>query len=305
MDEPVEQQAIIWHDRLRADASAATRAAFDAWQRADPRHAAAFVQQQRLTDLAQSAGWRGVMPAPARSRGRLPLGLGMAFGAAAAAAVALIVLVPWISGPTPQAAVAEATGTAPSLGRRLPDGSLLAATADAVVAALPGDRRAVRLLRGAARFFVRHDPAHPFRVTADGVIVTARGTVFDVALSRQGARVTLLDGRVDVAAMRIAGPAVALAPGETLGPGTSRPEAAVRPAPLAWLEVDGMRLGDVLTIAARDGGRRIVLADPALANRRVTGRFDLSQPDALANKLAAALDLVVRRRGAEIVLSPK
>ena len=295
MDDDIEQQALAWHDRLREPPSAATRQAFEVWQAADPRHAEAFAQQGRLAAEIRGGGWRGIMPQPrAQPLGRR-LSSGLVVITAAAAAAGLILVLPHSRpiGPTPTA-VADAT-PALTKARRLADGSLVILASEAEVASDPGDARAARLVRGAARFIVVHDPAHPYRVTADGTTITARGTVFDVVLTPNGPRVTLIDGRIDVT--RPAGlpsraaRTVVLKPGESLSPDAADAAEAGSPSPITWIEVDGMTLQDLLTIAARGSGATIRLADPTLGGLRVTGRFDVAQSLPLAAKLAAALGL--------------
>lgn len=65
----------------------------------------------------------------------------------------------------------------------LPDGSELTLDADSQVqAAYHADRRALRLLRGAAFFAVTHDPDRPFSVQAAGTRITVLGTRFSVEL---------------------------------------------------------------------------------------------------------------------------
>ena len=306
MDDEIELQALAWHDQLREHPSDATRQAFEAWRTADPRHAEAFAQQGRLTTEILGGGWRGVMPQP-RTKLRARWFVYSVAGIAATA-VALILLIPH-GRPivTPTVTIATAM-PALTQARRLADGSLVILAAGAEVVSDGGDTRAARLVHGAARFIVLHDPAHPYRVTADGTTITARGTVFDVALTPNGARVALIEGRIDVtrAASLPAGPArvVVLRPGQSLDAGAGEPaSSAGATAPsITWVEVDGMTLGDLLTIAARGNGATIRLADSALARLRVTGRFDMSRPAALAAKLAAALDLRVTRNTDGLVL---
>lgn len=305
MDDDIELQALAWRDRLEDDRSAATRRAFEAWRAADARHAEAFDQQGQLAVGIRAANWRGVMPQASVRPARRWLGYGLA--GMAAAAVALLLVAP--HGATIGVPSTLTIAAMPPLteARRLQDGSLVLLSAGAQIAAdRAGDPRAARLVRGAARFLVFHDPAHPFRVTAGERIVTARGTVFDIALTATGARVALIEGRIDVTqAMGATDTArvVTLRPGEALSPGAERPVAAVAaPEPITWVEVDSMTLGDLLTIAARSNGDAIGLAEPSLARLRITGRFDLSNPVTLAGKLAAALDLRVTRRGSRTEL---
>lgn len=66
-----------------------------------------------------------------------------------------------------------------------------------------------------------------------------------------------------------------------------------------------MAVADVLAIAERAAGTRVLLADPAIGERRITGRFDVADARRLARKLAAALDLAVVDRGGTVALQPR
>lgn len=185
--------------------------------------------------------------------------------------------------------------------------------------------RNLRLHRGQARFDVAHE-ARPFVVHAGGGTITARGTVFDVAISADHkVTVSLVRGAVDVVspASRIsdAGGQVAtvrLTPGQA----TSFEEQSVptipigmrrnSPAPAsARVEADSssaaqdfneVRLADVLAAANRVSKVAIRLDNLALGERRISGHFRLDDADKLSRRLAMLLDLEVDRRGTEIVL---
>ena len=82
---------------------------------------------------------------------------------------------------------------------QLDDGSrIILDTSSEVAVRLTGNRRSVTLTAGQAMFDVQGDPARPFVVAAGDTKVTAIGTRFDVRRSGAGARVILVDGRVDV-----------------------------------------------------------------------------------------------------------
>ena len=61
--------------------------------------------------------------------------------------------------------------------------------------------RKVRLIRGEAHFDVTHDPDRPFEVYAGKGMVKAVGTAFSVRLSHDYIKVTVSEGRVDLAAI--------------------------------------------------------------------------------------------------------
>ena len=310
MDDDIELQAFEWRDRLKRDPSDATRGAFDAWRSADLRHAAAFEQQSRLASVAVGSRWRGVMPDKDRARRKSWVSGGIAAGAAVAlAATVLVFVAPVGRNAVPPSLVASSSGRDVRHAVRLADGSLVVlAAGGAVMPAEMGSPRSVRLTRGAARFIVVHDPFHPFIVAADGLVITARGTVFDVALSGGSARVGLIEGRVDVVGRDTGGlqHPVVLRPGEVLAPGAQHAQLVPieeSAPPIGWLEIDGMTLGDVVAIASRGNGARIMISDPTLATLQITGRFNMADSRALATKLAAALDLRVIDRGQAIILS--
>lgn len=81
---------------------------------------------------------------------------------------------------------------------RLADGSTVRLdAATRLDAAFDAERRTIRLSQGQARFAVAHE-TRPFVVLAGGGSVTARGTMFDVAVAGGRVDVRLLEGAVDV-----------------------------------------------------------------------------------------------------------
>jgi len=77
-------------------------------------------------------------------------------------------------------------------------GTVILDTDSAVTVDLGASRRVLHLLRGRARFDVAHDVHRPFAVDAGDGEIVARGTLFDVDLTRPDLRVTLYRGAVDV-----------------------------------------------------------------------------------------------------------
>jgi transmembrane sensor len=150
------------------------------------------------------------------------------------------------------------------------------------------DRRAVALLSGEAYFDVTKDQARPFIVHAGGVDVTVHGTAFDVQLAADDTTVALQRGVVSVSYGE--GPdrrEATMAPGDEVavnrraGTMTSR---RVEPGDIAlWrggsLFVNEARLADVVEQLQRYDSAWIGIADGALAEKRVTGLYDLRDPD--------------------------
>jgi transmembrane sensor len=309
-----EQEALAWRERLKTDSTPHTQAAFEQWLAADPDNAREFEQQGKLDALMREAGLRGVEPKQRRVEGLarrpwLPLAIGA--GAVAITGLAVLVARPLVA-PRDAARPLTADATALYRTRHLADGSIAVLSQGAALGARPaGSDRGTSLLSGSARFFVMHDPAHPFVVRADAVSVVARGTVFDIDMSDTKARVTLIEGKIDVRRDRPKAGApvvVSLVPGQQLGDaaGKGAPAPAAAHPRIALIEAERLPLGDVVRIVnAQEGGTRLELAAPSLAARVVTGRFDIRDVRALARQLATALDLGFAARGDTVLITPR
>ncbi len=169
---------------------------------------------------------------------------------------------------------------------RLPDGSFVELKGDAALAIdFSGEMRRVALTRGTAHFEVAKNPARPFVVTAGGVAVRAVGTAFSVALTGPAVEVLVTEGRVAVEAtgtpaapplaMVDAGSGVLLDVATPAAPVLrSVPPTAIEEK-LAWrvrhLEFSGTPLTDAVAMLNRHNRVQFVLADPSLANVRLSG----------------------------------
>ena len=192
---------------------------------------------------------------------------------------------------------------------RLNDGSTITLAANSRVDVLfTASERHLRLVAGEALFEVAHDKAKPFVVETTHGRVTAVGTAFDVAIGRDGAEVTVVDGTIRIALPADAGsPFAAVSEsitklaskgervtfGTTLRDGTkigfitqsapTDPDAAT-----AWtrgqLVFHGEPLAEV--IGAINGyivrpADRLALRDPAAARTRVYGVVNQGDPAAI------------------------
>lgn len=176
--------------------------------------------------------------------------------------------------------------------------------------------RRFTLKEGAARFAVAHGP-RPFVVYAGGGSVTARGTLFDVALADRRVSVRLLEGVVEVrlpateAASKPSARQMRLTAGEAISfpaerAATEQPTASGPPAASAIRDYDSIRLADLVAQANRNASTPIRFADPAIGERKVSGRFRIDDAAVLAERLALLFDLVVdRSQPREIVLKPR
>lgn len=218
----------------------------------------------------------------------------------------------------------------------LADGSRVTLdSASTVEVELGARRRVVHLLHGEALFQVSHDPARPFDVHAEGTVVRAIGTEFNVDMrsTYPAVTVTVLQGRVAVLRASQAGlpapPAAAATPVADAAI-AARPKLMPIPAPAGALILDASeqvvvtrsgagapqrvpdmaavtawtrrqlvfehrRLGDVVDELNGYGGPRIVIESPALRGREVTGVIQLDDPDAFLSFLSDAPGVVIRR----------
>lgn len=304
-------EALEWYERLKKDPTPQTKAAFEQWM-LDPENAREFEQQGTYDLMMHMGGMRGIVPDP-QHRAIRPRWVPLLVGAGTLAAVAFAALMAQPAGLGSQKMPSVAIASAPTLSRArlLPDGSVVILSGGARLGERPaGASRGITLVGGSARFIVAHDPSRPFIVRADGLTVTARGTVFDVDLANGTARVTLVEGKVDVQRDRTAAAmrrVIALAPGQMLGPMSAEPgpAPAQSAARVTVVEAERLRLGEIVRIVAAQGGARLDLADPALAARSVTGRFDIRDVRALGETLAAALGLQLAVRGGQYVIAAK
>lgn len=278
-------------------------ARLDAWLDQDPAHREAWLNAQEVLASFDFADEHRPLDLPRRRakalRGPRSVTPWLAAAACAVAAVGLAVTVaPWKAEQAAPAAVQtidfETTGQ-----QRLfpmPDGSkaTLAPGSALDLAYTKGERRA-RLVRGQAYFDVAHDAARPFVVEAEGRLVTALGTRFDVRSDSEGLRVTLLEGsvRIDELDASPAQAAVVLRPGQELLVAPGKPE-RVRQADTAsaetWRETrlvfDDKPLSEVVAQLNRYAVLQLVIDDPRVAALRITGQFRTGDNARFARSLA-------------------
>jgi transmembrane sensor len=218
------------------------------------------------------------------------------------------------------------TGVGERLAVVLTDGSTLTLNTDSRAVVRYRDQiRGVTLVNGQALFEVAKDPAHPFVVTAGGRKVTALGTAFDVRVSEQRLQVTLLEGRVTVEpSVAASGPSAGtplrteLAPGEQFVTGATgetviaeeRSAPEIRKADIkrtvSWRDGQVIFENDLLVEAVaeinRYGGRRVVLANDALGNLRVSGIFNTGNTAVFVETLTNFFPLRVVESDAERIV---
>ena len=326
-EEWLRQEASAWFARMRREDAGRFKAEFDAWL-ADPAHLGAYNRiAERFSNAkvlrtstvadetsmsAGSCGWRRVL---------LPSVAVLVLGAIALfLAFSMIgALIPGRSAPG-SATVQYATVRGEIREIRLADGSRVTLDTDSLLAvSFASEIRRLRLERGRARFDVAHEH-RPFVVAAGERTVTARGTVFDVAVADdRSVHVALLKGAVDVALPKpkaaIGGRSALrrLRPGEEVAYGAhaivNTPRVSLaRDAswPEAMIDFDDTPLTEIVARANRYSATRLTLGDPSLGALRASGRFRINDPDRLSANLASVFDLQVDRNvPGEIILRPR
>ena len=287
--ESARAEAVEWLLRLQAaPEEPAVREEFDEWLASGESRRRAWRSVQRAWALS------GDLPAPPEDRRpsvpvppRVPgigwriLGLGLA--AIAAIHFGPIIALQWMADYTTSIGeLREVT---------LEDGSVVHLDAGSAIAVHYGtERREVSLLAGRAFFEVVAGTARPFVVRTDDATVSVTGTSFDVRTDDDGLSVAVLSGTIEVGGGAGSEPARRLTGGESLTiDRRSRKieQARIPPQDVAsWREgrlvVDGASLAEVVEELGRHYRGYIIIRDPDLAARCVTGVFDLRRPlDAL------------------------
>lgn len=321
MSSEIDDMAVRWALRIDADAMDRTeRSEMDLWLARDPRHRGALVRARAaLTLLDSGAATARAAAAPSSSGSARPLRRWRAplLGGMAAACVAALAL-PWLM-PAP-AAYQTAKGQIREVA--LSDGSLAVLNTDSRVQVEYGPAtRRIALGRGEAWFKVVHNAARPFVVEADGVVVRATGTAFSVRERDGAVVVAVTEGSVavwrgDDAARRIALRAGTMASlpvapsGKPLpaavADATPRLERIAPGEPPAWREggaaFDETTIADAAAELNRYNQVTLRVVDPAIAQHRITGYFQVGKPAQFADAVARITGARVSRDGNEIVI---
>lgn len=313
--DPLVEEAIDWLLRLKdnpCDTEASRQ--FEAWCASSPAHARAWEKAVKVWQLmgevlpVHAKVWAGPAvaaqahvsasqprrissghkTAQARRDGVRPT-RGWKKRLAGGCAIAAVGLFAFIAGPDLllRLEADHMTRTGESRVVQLDDGSTITLGADSAIAAhMEGPVRRITLLSGEALFDVAHDPNRPFEVDAGGVAVRVLGTVFDVRLSSTGTMVELARGAVSVTS-DTGSSDTRLTPGETalVNRRTGAVEMGqISPQDIAtWREgrlfVNDAPIGAVVEQLQRYHPAWIRVMDSSLADERVTGLYDLSDPD--------------------------
>jgi transmembrane sensor len=286
----VSDEAIDWIVLLTSGrATAADRAAYDAWLAADPSHEAAVKEAEAtLTAVGATRAARSHGAAMDRSwrPGRRAL---LAGGLAAAGALAIFGT--GALGPLAGLYADHSTGVGERRRIVLADGSVVELnTASAIFVDYSPQRRNVSLATGEAVFQVAKDGTRPFVVAADAGEIEALGTVFNVRRERSETDVTVSEGTVAVRCLGARDIRLTAGQHASYGPnGVAGPAAADADTAMAWqrgkLIFNRRPLGEVVAELRRYRIKPIVIANDELRTLLITGVFDLTDSDLLLREI--------------------
>lgn len=316
---PTKDAAAEWFVRLRDDAvSDGDRAAFAAWRDADPAHAEAYREMERLWGGLdrigdrigrRAAGRRGADRALRARTGPKAPGRRRALRRMAAAASVAAAVGAGAYALTPTGLLADhRTGAGEQRRVTLEDGSTAHLnTATALSADFTAGSRRIALHGGEAYFEVAKDAARPFVVEAAGGRIEALGTAFSVRHREGAVEVIVTESKVAVSGPGRAAAVVAAGQGVRItdaGVGRVAPADARRA--LAWrrgrLVFDNRPLGEVLAELERYRPGRIVIIDGGLASLPVTGAFAVADSDVTLETIERTLPLRLYRLSDLLVL---
>ena len=302
----VRDDAAAWFVRLQEPAvSADEQQRFDVWLNEHPQHRDEFQLLQGLwsaADLLQAPRLKALIDTPPSRRERRPL---LRY-AVAASVLAVAVGLGLFSGLNHPAGYSAEFATA--LGEHkhvaLPDGSVIDLNSRSrLQVRYEKDRRMIELTEGEAMFSVQHDSARPFVVEAGSGKVTVTGTRFDVRRDVTQTRVAVEQGTVKVQGRQAPdNEFISLTAG--LGTyvdaqGKVAAVYAVNPAELtAWrggkLVFNNASLSEVAAEVSRYRQKPLTVANPTVANLRLTSVFKSDNTDALLKALPSILPVAVR-----------
>lgn len=305
------EQAADWQIRLMEEPGAMDE--FQRWLAADSAHREAWQTMQRLWGALEAVTPPTVSPRDLPVRPSIPVAVstprrsGPRRWAKLAVACGLAALVVFIA---PDASLYwhsdYRTGIAQTREVTLSDGSRVMLGPDSAIRVDQGTTRRVELLKGQAYFQVAPDAGRPFVAQAGELSVRVLGTAFDLQMDRSGTEVALEHGQVQAEnATDRAGLQVSerLLPGDCLrvdwNAGAIERSRMDPHRVAAWrsqsLYVDDLPVADIVARLERYTPGWIVVADEQLNKRRISGVFDLRDPDRALLALAQSLNVPSRR----------
>ncbi|HEV7312614.1 FecR family protein [Sphingopyxis sp.] len=298
-----DEIARAWLVKMHGEDAPGLQAEFEAWLAASPEHrlsydrAAQTLQQSAILKSSSRYG-------SARAGARSPLGhrrwlpaAGVAITALLLAALGVNVLMPASS----RDSLIAARAAEPLITRRgeirtfrLAGGATATLDTDSRLEFVDANNaRHLRLARGLARFDFG-DGAVPFRVEVGGSVISGDRAELDIGIA-DGSVIIM---RVLSGSARMGSRAASSADG-TILPQTKPLRVRELPPPdwpTGWSEHRSISLAALAREANRYAARPIIIDDGATGQLEVSGRFRISRPASLVNRLAKLFDLSVEKR---------
>lgn len=299
------------------------QAAFDAWV-GDPGHRAELEKCLGMSVMMTALRADPKLAPDLVARARRLRGKGsvlrrrVPWPAVALAAGAAIVAIGTIrfAPPAEQAPLREvvtARGEQRSLA--LEDGSVMQVNTDsAVTYAFTASERRVELQRGEAFFDVKRDPARPFIVKAGASEVQVVGTQFSVRRAGDRTEVVVTEGRVNVVPdagfLSSLMPKVEVTPGHRLrlaGKDQLKVAAVDASQATAWrtgsIAFDNTSLEEVVAEVNRYASTQVVVEDPRLKVRVLSGRVRIGDLETFLSLLRVQFGIEAVERNGKIALT--
>lgn len=316
IDYTIDEIARAWFVKMRGEDAPRLRHEFETWLAASTDHRAHYdriARAMKQAAILKTSTRYGTMRPDARSPSRrrwLPVG-------ASVAAAAMLVAIGsniWLPAGSKSSLMA-ARAAEPLVTRRgeirtfrLPGGGTATLDTDSRIEFVEaGEARHLRLTRGLARLDFS-DGAADFQIEAGGSIVSGNRAELDIGIADGGAIVIrVLRGNARMASRSATGAAETILPRpeplryRPAGGGPEREPLRARELPSAdwptgWSEHRSIPLAALAREANRYAARPIVIDDPATGRLEVSGRFQISRPETLADRLGQLFNLAVERR---------
>lgn len=314
LDHPSD--AAHWFARMQSgQASEQDHQAFQAWRDADPENKRRYREVEylwRATQAVPDERLRSLLPTspvtiPSAKRRYLTLGLGT-LGVLALTAGTLYQS-GWMDSAQETVQLVTAKGERKQI--KLPDGSIVALNTDTIAQArLSVDRREVELIQGEVFFSVEHFQTLPFIVHTDLGTITVTGTRFNVRREADSVLVSVQSGSVKVQS----------------GPWWRRQERLLgaqqqvllrqgtEPSPVQSADVESLTawqrgkiifrntpLETVVQEMARYLPQSLSLDAPTLRQHRISGIFDIDQPETVIKALPAIAPIRIQADAAGVL----
>ncbi len=289
--ERMYERAAFWVARLRADdCSDEDLQDFALWLSANPAHSQAMDTLLTLwEDLAVLEHMPLPQPVPIAARARQRTGLALA---AAACALFAVLLLPVQQQANKGLYYQTAVGEQQLI--TLSDGSSVTLNTNTRISvSFEENLRQVELNRGEAYFEVEKDAQRPFVVDLGNAEVRVIGTAFNIHMQDNRSDIMVTEGVVRVTekgnpGTRAANTEVLYANQRlsTNASGLARGVSVeIAAAETAWrdgkLVAQAMPLAELIKELSRYHERTIMIAEPELAQTKVSGVFNLNQPDTI------------------------